>query len=296
MRPAVVEDKAKAAGRAHIRGRKRRKFYSAALGLLAWVVGLIFFMPIFWMVLTGLHSQADLPLNPPRLFAPLTREWFVGFFGATSGGNPMPYLINSAQASILSTVLVLALSIPAAYALSVRPVKKWSEVLFFFLGTKMLPLVAGLTPIFLIANALSMLNNIWFLTVIYTGMNLPIAVWMIRAFMSDIPKELFEAASLDGAGLIRTLWSIVGPVLAPGIAATSLICFIFSWNELLFASALGGANSATAPVYLLSFVTSVGSFLPQLCAAATIVSVPVLAAGFAAQDRLVQGLSLGAIK
>ncbi len=273
-----------------------RRVGSAALGLLAWAVGIIFIMPIFWMVLTGLHSQADSPLNPPKLFAPLTLDWFIGFFGATSGGNPMPYLVNSAVASIASGILVLLLAIPAAYALSVRPVEKWSDVLFFFLGTKMLPIVAGLTPIFLIANKLSMLNNIWFLTIIYAGMNLPIAIWMIRAFMNDIPKELFEAAALDGAGLARTFWSVIGPVLAPGIAATSLICFIFSWNELLFASALSGANSATAPVYLLSFVTSVGSFLPQLCSAATIVSIPVLAAGFAAQDRLVQGLSLGAIK
>ena len=91
---------------------------------------------------------------------------------------------------------------------------------FFFLGTKMLPIVAGLTPIFLIANKLSMLNNIWFLTIIYAGIDLPIAIWMIRAFMNDIPKELFEAAALDGAGLARTFWSVIGPVLAPGIAAT----------------------------------------------------------------------------
>ena len=197
---------------------------------------------------------------------------------------------------MLSTVLVLLLAIPAAYALSIRPVRKWTDVLFFFLSTKMLPIVAGLLPIYLFAQYTGLLDNIWLLIVFYTSMNLPIAVWMMRSFLSEVPVEMLEAASVDGAGLTKTLRSVIAPVVMPGIAATALICFIFSWNELLFARVLTATVAETAPVFLTSFVTSQGLFLAQLCAAAFVVSLPVLTAGFAAQDKLVQGLSLGSVK
>jgi sorbitol/mannitol transport system permease protein len=119
---------------------------------------------------------------------------------------------------------------------------------------------------------------------------------MMRSFLADIPVELFEAAAVDGAGLIRTLRSIIVPIISPGIAATALICFIFAWNELLLANTLTSVVAGTAPVFLTSFVTSQGLFLAKVCAAATVVSLPVIIAGFAAQDKLVQGLSLGAVK
>jgi len=197
---------------------------------------------------------------------------------------------------VLSTLLVLALAIPAAYALSIRPVEKWTDVLFFFLSTRMLPAVAGLLPIYLFAQTVGLLDNIFLLVLLYTSMNLPIAVWMMRSFLAEVPVEIIEAASVDGASLLRTLRTIVLPIVAPGIAATSLICFIFSWNELLFARVLTATVAQTAPVFLTSFVTSQGLFLAKVCAAAVAVSLPVLIAGFAAQDKLVQGLSLGAIK
>jgi len=197
---------------------------------------------------------------------------------------------------VVSTLIVLLLAIPAAYALSIRPVKKWTDVLFFFLSTKMLPVVAGLLPIYLFAQHVHLLDNIWLLIVFYTSMNLPIAVWMMRSFLAEVPIAILEAAAVDGAGLIRTLRQIVAPVVLPGIAATSLICFIFSWNELLFARVLTGVVAETAPVFLTGFITSQGLFLAKVCAASLVISLPVLAAGFAAQDKLVQGLSLGAVK
>ena len=193
-------------------------------------------------------------------------------------------------------MLVLLLAIPAAYALSIKPVRKWTDVMFFFLSTKMLPVVAGLLPIYLVSQRIGILDNIFWLTILYTTMNLPIAVWMMRSFLIEVPGEMLEAASMDGASLTRTLREIIVPVIAPGIAATALICFIFSWNELLFARVLTATVAQTAPVYLTGFVTSQGLFLAKVCAASVVVSLPVLIAGFAAQDKLVQGLSLGAVK
>ena len=276
--------------------KPRRERGGFALALAAWVIGFLFVLPVLWMVLTSFHSEEDAATNPPSLAAPLTLDGYREFFGASTGTSPWPPLLNSLTASVVSTALVLLLAIPAAYALSIRPVRKWTDVLFFFLSTKMLPVVAGLLPIYLFAQYAGLLDNIWLLIVFYTSMNLPIAVWMMRSFLAEVPVEMLEAASVDGAGLIRTLRSIVAPVALPGIAATALICFIFSWNELLFARVLTATVAETAPVFLTSFVTSQGLFLAKVCAAAVVVSLPVLAAGFAAQDKLVQGLSLGAVK
>ncbi|MEV6582707.1 carbohydrate ABC transporter permease [Streptomyces sp. NPDC051582] len=265
-------------------------------GLAAWLCGLLFFLPFAWMVLTSLHSEQDASTNPPAVGAALTLDGYREFFGAGTGTSPWPPLINSATASVVSTLLVLALALPAAYALSVKPVRKWTDVLFFFLSTKMLPAVAGLLPLYLIARDTGMLDNIWLLVILYTSMNLPVAVWMMRSFLAEVPGEILEAASIDGAGLTTTLLRIVAPVAMPGIAATALISFIFSWNELLFARVLTGVVAGTAPVFLTGFVTSQGLFLAKVCAAAVCISLPVLIAGFAAQDKLVQGLSLGAVK
>ncbi|MDE9367471.1 carbohydrate ABC transporter permease [Luteipulveratus sp. YIM 133132] len=258
----------------------------------AWIIAVLFVLPVLWMILTSFHTEQDAAANPPKLAAPLSLEGYRSFFDS----GPWPPLANSLTASVVSTLLVLLLALPAAYALSIKPVKKWSDVMFFFLSTKFLPVVAGLLPVYLFAQKVNLLDNIWLLIILYTSMNLPIAVWMLRSFLSEVPTEMLEAAQVDGAGLVRTLREIVAPVVAPGIAAAALICFIFSWNELLFARVLTGTRAETAPVFLTGFVTSQGLFLAKVCAASLVVSLPVLAAGFAAQDKLVQGLSMGAVR
>ncbi|MFJ4833990.1 carbohydrate ABC transporter permease [Streptomyces sp. NPDC088747] len=273
-----------------------RRKPGAGLGLVAWLLGIVFFLPIAWMALTSFHSETDAATNPPSFGAALTLDGYREFFGTGGGASPWPALINSTAASLVSTLFVLLLAFPAAYALSIRPVKKWTNVLFFFLSTKMLPVVAGLLPIYLFAKNAGMLDNIWLLVILYTSMNLPIAVWMMQSFLAEVPVAVIEAAQIDGAKLPTILTRIVAPISAPGIAATALICFIFSWNELLFARVLTGVVAETAPVFLTGFITSQGLFLAKVCAASLVISLPVLAAGFAAQDKLVQGLSLGAVK
>ncbi|WP_328473197.1 carbohydrate ABC transporter permease [Streptomyces sp. NBC_00448] len=294
---ATTLDARAAAPVAGIAPRERKERRSRRLlALGAWICGIVFFLPFAWMVLTSFHSEQDAGTNPPKIDAPLTLHGYREFFGSGTGVSPWPPLINSLTASVVSTLLVLVLATPAAYALSIKPVRKWTDAMFFFLSTKMLPVVAGLLPVYLIAKNIGMLDNIWLLVILYTSMNLPIAVWMMRSFLADVPVAIIEAASIDGAGLPTILTRIVAPIVAPGIAATALISFIFSWNELLFARVLTGVTAGTAPVFLTSFVTSQGLFLAKVCAAAVCISLPVLAAGFAAQDKLVQGLSLGAVK
>ncbi|MBO0842640.1 MAG: carbohydrate ABC transporter permease [Nocardioides sp.] len=276
-------------------GGGTRRFLKVAIPVVAWIVGILFVIPILYMILTSLHAPSDAQTFPPSWGAPLTFDNYGSLF--SSANSIGPTLINSVITSVVSTILVLALAIPAAYALAIKPVRKWSDAMFFFLSTKMLPMVAGILPIYLFTTKILHLpDDVGVLTILYTAMNLPIAVWMMRSFLAEVPPAIIEAASIDGAGTLTILSRIVGPIALPGVAATSLICFIFSWNEQLFAKVLTSVTAETGPVFVNTLIQTEHSYLAQLAAGATMVSIPVLVAGFAAQDKLVQGLSLGAVK
>jgi sorbitol/mannitol transport system permease protein len=264
----------------------------SVLALLGWAAALLMFFPVFWMVLTAFKQERDAFTSPPKfVFDPTLDQ-----FDAVLSGGLEPALLNSLWATVGSTVLVVVLALPAAYALSIRPVEKWTDVLFFFLSTRMLPVVGAIVPIYIIARDIGMLDNIWTLVVLYTAMNLPIAVCMLRSFMSEVPTEVLEAARVDGASLWAEARKVLFPMIAPGIAATGLICVIFAWNEFFLAVTLTAVRAQTVPVYLVGFITSEGAFWARLSAAATLAAVPVLLCGWIAQRYLVRGLTLGAIK
>ena len=134
------------------------------------------------------------------------------------------------------------------------------------------------------------------LTIVYTAFNLPLGVWMMRSFFDEVPKELIEAAQIDGASIFAQLRSVILPIVSPGIAATALLSFIFAWNEFFLALNLTSASTATVPIWVTAIVDGRGQFFAKLSAGATMASIPVIAAGWIAQKRLVRGLSLGAIK
>jgi sorbitol/mannitol transport system permease protein len=269
----------------------RGRAASAGWGILAWVLGIAFFLPVLWMVLTAFKPESAAETWPPRfVFHPTLAQFRLVFSGMG------PYLTHSVEATIGSTVLVLLLGIPAAYALSVYPVKRWQDGLFFFISTKMLPIVAAIGPLYVIALHTHLLDSIWLLIILYTAMNLPLAIWMIRSFMLEVPGETLEAARLDGAGRIREMYSVILPVVRPGLVSTALICVIFAWNELFLAINLTVTNAATMPMFLISSVPQEGLYIAHLSAAATVASVPVIAVGWVAQRSLVRGLAMGAIK
>ncbi|WP_372698957.1 carbohydrate ABC transporter permease [Arthrobacter sp. JSM 101049] len=272
--------------------RRKGVFSGGALTTLTWVLALIFFAPVAWMVMTSFKQENVAASNPPAFFFEPTLDQYKAVISSDAG----PYFLNSLIATGVSTLLVILLAIPASYALSIRPVKRTNDVLFFFISTKMLPVVAVIMPIYVISGQLRALDSIWTLVILYTAMNLPIAVWMMRSFFQEVPGEVLEAASMDGAGLIKTLRSVLIPMVTPGIAATALICVIFSWNEFFFALNLTAAKAATVPVFLMSQMTSEGLFLAQLSAASVLASLPVVLAGWLAQKQLVRGLSMGAVK
>ena len=273
------------------RGSLREWSGRVGWAILAWAAAIVFFIPVLWMVITAFKPESAAETWPPKfIFTPTLSEFRLAITGMG------PFLAHSIIATLGSTILVLLLAIPAAYALSVRPVKHWRDGLFFFISTKMLPIVAAIGPLYVIALHAHLLDSIALMIILYTAMNLPLAIWMIRSFMLEVPGELLEAARLDGAGRIREMGSVILPIISPGLTSTALICVIFAWNELFLAINLTVTNAATLPMFLISSVPQEGLFIAHLCAAATIASVPVIIVGWIAQRSLVRGLSMGAIK
>lgn len=268
------------------------RWYRPVWALVAWAVGVVFFIPVVWMVLTSFKTEAAAYSYPPEwVFHPTLSE-----YGQVFSRGIGPFLENSIVATAGSVLLTLLLAIPAAYALSVRPVTKWRDAMFFFISTKMLPIVAAIVPLYIVAKDIGLLDNILLLLILYTAMNLPLAVWMMRSFLLEVPVEILEAARLDGAGFWREITEVMLPIAGPGLAATALICIIFAWNEFFLAINLTSTVAATVPVFLGGFVTSEGLYWAKLSAAATLASVPVILIGWIAQRQLVRGLSMGAIK
>ncbi|CAM3138831.1 MULTISPECIES: carbohydrate ABC transporter permease [Actinomycetes] len=272
--------------------KKRRNRGGSLLTAFTWIIAIGFFFPVAWMVLTAFKQESDAATNPPTFFFTPTLDQFKAVFDAGVGTA----LLNSLFVTTVSTIIVLLLGIPAAFALSLRPVKKTSDALFFFISTKMLPVVAVIIPLYVIVGQIGMLDNVWTLIVLYTSMNLPIAVWMMRSFFLEVPSELLEAAEIDGASLWTSVREVILPLISPGIAATALICVIFSWNEFFFAVNMTAVNAQTMPVALTGFMSGQGLFWAQLSAASVIAALPVVICGWIAQNKLVRGLSFGAIK
>ena len=265
---------------------------SATWAIAAWVIGLLAFFPVLYMVLTGFKTeQAAVDLPPKLVFEP-TFDQYRAIFES----DFRPFFVNSAVASVVSTAIVMLLALPAAYGIAIHPTRKAKDVLFFFISTKFLPPAGVIVPLFIIWRDLGLLGSLRGLVILYTAMNLPIAVWMLRSFFEEIPRDVLDAARIDGAGVIRELVEILLPMIAPGVVATMFISIIFAWNEFFFAVSLASAGTTTVPIFMVKFVTSEGLFWARLSAAGTMAILPIVLIGWIAQRQLVRGLSLGAVK
>jgi sorbitol/mannitol transport system permease protein len=262
------------------------------LNLLTYAIALFFFFPILWTVLTGFKREVDAAATPPVLLFDATLENFRAVFDA----NYLSYFNNTVLLSVGSTLVALVLGLPAAYSLAFHPSKRTPKVLSWVLSTKMLPAVGALIPLIVIYKRVGLFDSRLGMILLYGAFNLPLVIWMMRSFFADLPKEILEAAIVDGAGFLQIMARIVLPLSAPGLAATALLSVIFSWNEFLLAVNLTGANSGTLPVFISGFMTSEGLFWAKMSAASTLAVAPVILAGWLAQRSLVRGLTFGAVK
>jgi sorbitol/mannitol transport system permease protein len=289
---AVESGVGKAEHRMVRRHRMRLRVGTLGLNLLTYAIALIVFFPILWAVLTGFKSEVDAAATPPVLFFDATLDNYRTVFSA----NYLSYFENTVLLSVGSTLVALALGLPAAYCLAFRPSKLSPKVLSWVLSTKMLPVVGALIPLIIIYKRVGLVDTRFGMILLYGAANLPLVIWMMHSFFSDLPKEIIEASVVDGAGFLRIMTRILLPLTAPGLATTALISVIFSWNEFLLAVNLTSANAATLPVFISSFQTSEGLFFAKMSAASTLAVAPVILAGWFAQRSLVRGLTFGAVK
>jgi sorbitol/mannitol transport system permease protein len=274
--------------------RRRVRLGAGALGLnlLTYVLALFVFFPILWTVLTGFKSEVDAAKTPPVLLFNATLDNYRSVFDA----NYMSFFTNTVLLAVGSTLLAMLLGLPAAYSLAFNPSKHTPNVLSWVLSTKMLPAVGALIPLIVIYKNVGLFDSRVGMILLYAALNLPLVIWMMRSFFADLPREILEAATVDGARFVKIMTRIVIPLSAPGLAATALLSLIFSWNEFLLAVNLTSANSGTLPVFISGFMTSEGLFWAKMSAASTLAIGPVILAGWLAQRSLVRGLTFGAVK
>jgi multiple sugar transport system permease protein len=266
--------------------------YTAALLAMAFALA-----PIYWLITISLKTEIDQFASPPLWFhfTP-TLQHYTGIFAHDSFGH---YFLNSLIVSSCSTLIALALGLPAAYGLArFRWPGDWSRgISFWILSNRMLPPIVTIIPMFLMLREIHLLNSLAGLVLVDVALNLPFVVWMMRGFIEDLPREIEEAAMLDGESRLGVLLRIVLPLVRPGLAATAVFCLIVAWNEFLFALILSQTESAmTLPVGIASHVTQYEIQWGAMSAAGVVAILPVLIFASAAQRYFVRGLSLGAIK
>jgi sorbitol/mannitol transport system permease protein len=273
---------------------RRVPFNPAALGLnlLTYAIALLVFFPILWTVLTGFKSEAAAAEIPPVLLFHATLDNYRTVFDA----NYLSFFKNTVLLATGSTLLAMLVGLPAAYSLAFYPSRHTPKVLSWVLSTKMLPAVGALIPLIVIYKEVGLFDSRIGMILLYGALNLPLVIWMMRSFFADLPREILEAAIVDGARFHEIMTRIVIPLSAPGLAATALLSLIFSWNEFLLAVNLTSANAGTLPVFISGFMTSEGLFWAKMSAASTLAVAPVILAGWLAQRSLVRGLTFGAVK
>jgi len=268
----------------------RRVALAVAAGMLLSVWG----FPVLWALLTSFKTERDVLAYPPKIvFEPTLANYHDVLFGAST---IVPNLVSSIIVSLGATVLTLAFAVPAGYALARLdlPAKRTSG--FYVLATQMLPPVGLIIPYYLMLQRLGGLDTYAGLIVIYLTFSLPFAIWLLVSYFEDIPREMEEAALLDRAGRLRTLWHVILPQVRGGIAVTTVFVFLNAWNEFLFAVVLGGNRVRPVTVAMFNFISVEQTRWASLAAGAMIAMGPVMLLGLIAQKHIVKGLTVGAVK
>jgi ABC-type glycerol-3-phosphate transport system permease component len=286
-----------------VRRRRRlltRRARRVGLNLLGLLVALITLFPIFWMVSTAFKPATEWYTLTPH---PLPRHPTLGNFRAVIDGSVvgLPYwnfLKNSLFVTVVSVVASSLIALLAAIALARFRFRFRTTYLIMLLIVQMLPQQALVIALFLDFRSLNLLDSLVGLILVYTAFALPVTIWMLRNFVAAVPRELEEAAAIDGAGPMKAFWKILLPLVAPGLVATSVFAFVFAYNEFIFALTFLGTDTAkfTLPIYVQYFYGRNGADWGAIMAASTLFTVPVLAFFLLVQRRLRAGLVAGAVK
>ncbi|MDR6289718.1 multiple sugar transport system permease protein [Inquilinus ginsengisoli] len=273
------------------RGPRIRVSIWHALALIAIALACVF--PFYWMVTTSLKDQAVALASPPVwLFEP-TLDHYRAVLGPKDVG---PSLLNSIIVAVSTTALAILLGTPAAYALARFEFRGKADLWFWFITNRMVSPIVLALPIFLLARSLNLIDTHLVLILLYLTFNLPIVVWICADQFRGIPRDLDDAARIDGASRFAVFLRIALPLAAPGVAVSAIFSFIFSWNELLYALVLTRSASRTAPVAATSFMSGYDLPWGEIMATGTLIVLPVIVFALIVSRQLVRGLTMGAVK
>jgi len=260
----------------------------------AWIVGFVIFFPILWMMLASFKTELEAFAIPPSfLFFHWTTE---NYAAVQERSDYLHHAINSIVIAGGSTLIALLIAIPAAWSMAFAPTKRTRDILLWMLSTKMMPPVGVLVPIYLLYRTFGLLDSRGGLIIVLCLGNLPIVVWMLFTYFKEIPKDILEAARMDGATVGRELIYVLTPMAVPGIASTLLLNVILAWNEAFWTLNLSTSVAAPLTVFIASYSSPEGLFWAKLSAASTLAIAPILVLGWFSQRQLVRGLTFGAVK
>jgi multiple sugar transport system permease protein len=272
----------------------RREVRSAALMVVTALLLSVWIVPVAWGLLTSFKTERDVLAYPPKIvFEPTLANYREVLFGSAS---ILPNLASSLIVTCAATALTMLLAVPAAYALARLDLPARRGTGFYVLATQMLPPVGLIIPYYLILQKIGALDTYSGLTIIYLTFALPFAIWLMVSYFEDVPREMEEAALLDRAGRLRTLWYVILPQVRGGIAVTTIFVFLNAWNEFLFAVVLGGNRVRPVTVAMYNFISVEQTLWAKLAAGAMLAMAPVIILGILAQRHIVKGLTVGAVK
>ncbi|WP_448042536.1 carbohydrate ABC transporter permease [Bradyrhizobium liaoningense] len=260
----------------------------------AWLFGFLIFFPILWMVLASFKTELEAFAIPPSfLFFHWTTE---NYATVQERSDYLHHAMNSIIIAGGSTLIALLIAIPAAWSMAFSPTKRTKDILLWMLSTKMMPPVGVLVPIYLIYKSFGLLDSRIGLVFILCLGNLPIVIWMLFTYFKEIPRDILEAARMDGATIGREMVYVLTPMAIPGLASTLLLNLILAWNEAFWTLNLSTSNAAPLTTFIASYSSPEGLFWAKLSAASTLAIAPILVLGWFSQKQLVRGLTFGAVK
>ena len=266
---------------------ERRALYALVIVLVVMVMA-----PFIWLVAMSFKTDQDIFAFPPKLLFTPTLDNYAALWDTQFRNS----FVNSAIVSVSSTLLALLFGVPGAYALSRMAMRSEKPLSLLILASRMAPPIAFTIPYFLVYRHLELLDTLTGLVIIYLTFNLSLVVWLMRSFFDACPRSLEEAAWIDGATLWQGLTKIILPISGPGLAATAILCFLYSWNDFFFALILTRTQAMTAPVAVVNFMNYEGWEWGKIAAGGAMVMLPVLVFSIAVRKFLIQGMTAGAVK
>ena len=295
-------------------------------GILVAIYAIVTIIPLAWIILTGFKSPADSISYPPKVIFSPTVDGYCNLFNTRSrqsaeyiaelppatskceqvardnnmviagGTNYIPRFVNSIIIALGSTIISVGFGVMAAYAFSRFKVPLKDDLLFFILSTRMMPPIAVAIPIYLMYREIGLSDTQFGMILLYSAVNISLAVWLLKGFIDEIPREYEEAAMVDGYTRLQAFVKVVLPQATTGIVATAIFCLIFAWNEYAFAVLLTSGNAQTAPPFIPIIIGEGGQDWPAVAAGTTLFLAPILIFTVLMRKHLLRGITFGAVR